>query len=121
MMDSELLELISFLNNELLWLYFIIIFIAFYAIISLLTWNIKKPLMFLGIPSIIVGFLLIALRFSVGLFLPHENLLVILNSAVKPLFTSGVICIVAGIAMIIIYRLLNKMQIKKQMTPKTDI
>lgn len=119
MMNNELLKLAEFLNSELLWLYFIIIIVGFYAIVSLLTWNIKKPLMFLGIPSIIVGILLIILRFSINLFVPNESLLKLYNSAAKPLFVIGIICIVEGIAMIVVYKVLNKK--KKQIIQKTEV
>lgn len=115
MMNTELLlEFVKFLNSGLLWLYFIIIVVIFYAIIALLTWNIKKPLMYLGIPTIIVGIFLIILRFTSSLVLPDKKLLVIFNPAVKPLFIMGIICIIIGIAMIVIYKLLNKKKKDKE-------
>lgn len=113
MMNNELLELIKFLNSGLLWLYIIIVIIVFYAIISLLTWNIKKPLIFLGIPNIIAGILLIILRFSISLILPDKNMVAIINPMSKPLLTIGIVCIILGVAMIAGYKLLNKLPKKK--------
>lgn len=121
MMNNELLKLAEFLNSELLWLYFVIVFILFYAIISLLTWDIKKPLMFLGIPSIIVGTFLIILRFLVSLFVPNESLLNLFNSSIKPLFIIGIICIIVGIIMIIVYKVLNKIKKNKQIIQKNEV
>lgn len=121
MTSNQLLELVGILNSELLWVYFIVVIITFYAIIALLTWNIKKPLIFLGIPSIIVGILLIILKFSIGLFIPNKSLLALLNSAVKPLFTIGIICIIVGVAMIILYKVLNKMKKRKEAIQETEI
>lgn len=113
MTSNDILGLVSVLNSGLLWVYFIIVIIGFYALVSLLTWNLKKPLMFLGIPTIIVGVFLIILRYSVGLFIPYESMLTIVNSAVKPLFTLGIISIIVGIIMIVVYKVLNRRK-KKQ-------
>lgn len=121
MVDNEILKLIGFLDSEFLWLYFIIIIVAFYAVIGLLTWSIKKPLMFLGIPSIIVGALLIILRFSISMFLSNESLLMIFDSMVKPLFTIGLICVLVGIVMIALYIVLREIQKKKQAEEKVEI
>jgi len=119
MINSELLQLIGFLNSELLWLYIIIVIASFYAIASLLTWSIKKPLMFLGIPTIIVGILLLTIRFLAKFFLPNENILTILNSITKPLLVNSIICIVIGIVMIVVYQILKKE--KKKEKPEKEL
>lgn len=113
MINNELLELIKFLNSGLLWLYIIIIIIVFYVIISLLTWNIKKPLIFLGIPNIISGILLIILRLSINLLLPEKNMVAIIAPMSKPLLTIGIVCIILGVTMIVGYKLLTKLPKKK--------
>lgn len=107
MINNELLNLLGFLSGKALWLYFIIIIIGFYALIAIITWNIKKPLIFLGIPTILVGIFVIIFRFLIDLIISNKNLLTLFNSIVKPLFQAGLTCIIVGIVMIIIYKLLN--------------
>lgn len=118
---NKLLGLISFFNTKFFWLYLMIILCVFYLIISLLTWSIKKPLMFLGIPSVVVGIILMIIRFFVRLLPLSEKILAIINSAIKPLFVNGVICIVLGVIMIGVYGLLNVIHKKKKMIQEIEV
>lgn len=118
--SNDLLELVGFLNSELLWVYVIILIISFYLITALFTWNIKKPLMFLGISSTIVGILISIICIFPKLLLP-ENLSEILSSITKSLLINGVICIVIGISMIVVFNILNTVQKKKQSIVKAEV
>lgn len=120
-MNNELLEIVKILNSELLWIYFIIINIVYYGLIALLTWDIKKPLMYVGIPAIIVGSLLIIIRFSINFFLPNNSLLILISSALKPLLIIGIVCILVGIIMIVGYKLLNKMKKNKESVKEIEV
>ncbi|MBE6140371.1 MAG: hypothetical protein E7172_02420 [Firmicutes bacterium] len=116
-----LLNLLDFLKSDLLFLYFLITVLGFYAIISLLTWSIKKPLIFMGIPTIINGIILVILRFSFSLFIPNKNLLSIYTSALKPLLIAGITCILIGTLLIIIYKILNRNKEEKFAEEKNSI
>ena len=112
-MPTELINIINLLNKNLI-LYLIIFIILFYLVISLFTWSFIKPLKYLGISNIIVGILIIIIRFLlnsiINIALPDYIKIfdIILPTIVKPLLISGIICIIIGIIMLIINYLINK-------------
>lgn len=121
MSSNEILELVGLLNSDLLWIGIIAIVVVFYTILSLLTWSFKRPLMFLGVPTIIVGVLLVILRFSISLFPIDGNILKIVSAAINPLLTIGVICTLIGIAMTVVYKLLNKKEKLEQIKQMPEV
>ena len=106
--------IMNFLDSEYLWLYFSLIILAFYLLLCLFTWSFKRPFLFLGIPSIILGMLLLALYFIIGVIPLEETLINVLQSSTKPLFNVGLICLIMGIVMIIINRLLSLLNKKNK-------
>jgi len=115
--NNEISVIVDFLSSDFLWLCFAIIVLLFYGIIALLTWNFKKPLMFLGIPTTIAGIILILFMLAVN-FLPiEEKLFDYILLMFKPLLTIGIVFFVVGLIMIIIYKLVNK---KKQNALETN-
>jgi len=116
--NNELSLIVNFLSSDLMWLYFIIVLLLFYGIISLLTWSLKKPLMFLGIPTIIAGIIVILFMLLVN-FLPfEEKLFEYLLLMFKPLLTIGIVFFILGIIMLVIYKILNK---KKNTSESTKL
>ena len=111
-MPMELTNIINLLNQNLI-LYLIIFIILFYLLISLCTWSFIKPLKYLGISNIVVGIVIIIIRFllnSIISLLPDYIKIfeIILPSIVKPLLLSGILCSCIGIFMLIINYLINK-------------
>ena len=106
----------------------IIFFIAFiifsYLLIALLTWSLTKPLKYLSIPFIIIGIIILILRFSVPVIItaiPQNELNMpntIINTLLSPFLKSGIICLLAGILSMTLYivigKLANKKTIKKE-------
>ena len=116
-MPMELTNIINLLNENLI-LYLIIFIVSFYLLISLCTWSFIKPLKYLGISNMVVGIVVIIIRFSLNLligFIPDYIKIfeIILPSIVKPLLYSGIICILVGIFMLIINYLINRYKLRK--------
>lgn len=116
-MPTELVNLINILNSNFI-IYLVLFIIIFYLLISLLTWDIIKPLKYLGISNIVVGVIIIIIRFilnEVVTLVPDYIKFVetILPTILKPILISGILCILFGIIMILAYSLINKYKIKK--------
>lgn len=111
---DEFRELVSLLSNGMIWVYIGIFFLVTYLLISLLTCSFIKPLKYLGIPTIIVGVLLIIFRFTstgiINMIVDEElNIIkIILPNLLKPMLINGIICLLVGILMIVGYKLINK-------------
>ena len=109
---SEIQELLKFLNTNLVWLYIGLFLIFTYLLISLLTWSLLKPLKYLGIPTIVTGVLFLIVRLLssviVGLFsIEFPVIKVVLPSILKPVLISGLLCMIIGIVMIVLYVVIN--------------
>lgn len=96
-------------------LIFFIAFIIFsYLLIALLTWSLTKPLKYLSIPFIIIGIIILILRFCLPLIITiiPENTVNVPNSLVNvilnPFLKSGIICLLIGIIFMIVYILIGK-------------
>lgn len=116
MVDNEiLLKLIKLLSSNLLWLYFVLVILGFYLILSLITWSFKRPLKFLGIPSIITGLIMIIAYFIIKILpLPlSDGMITILTSGIKPVFNIGLVCFLMGIIMLILLQVINLLLNKK--------
>lgn len=107
-MSDIILKVANLLNSDMLWVYFLVVIVVFYLIIALTTWDIKKPLIYLGIPSLLVGVILSVIRFLPNIIPIKNSILIILNSLIKPLLITGIMCIIIGIIMIILYKILEK-------------
>ena len=107
-MSDIILKVANLLNSDMLWVYFLVVIVVFYLIIALTTWDIKKPLIYLGIPSLLVGVILSVIRFLPNIITIKNSILIILNSLIKPLLITGIMCIIIGIIMIILYKILEK-------------
>lgn len=112
--SNEIKEIISFLSNGMIWVYIGVFFLISYLLISLLTWSFIKPLKYLGIPTILVGVLLIIVRFTSNIIITLINsdelnmIKVILPNLLKPMLINGIICVLIGIGMVVGYSLINK-------------
>lgn len=116
-MPKELIDILNVFNENIV-IYLILVFVFSYLIISLLTWSFIKPLKYLGISNIVVGIIVVMIRFLlnfIGNFVPDYIKLieVILPSILKPLLMTGIICVIVGIILLIINYLINKYKIKK--------
>ena len=107
-MSDIILKVANLLNSDMLWVFFLVVIVVFYLIIALTTWDIKKPLIYLGIPSLLVGVILSVIRFLPNIIPIKNSILIILNSLIKPLLITGIMCIIIGIIMIILYKILEK-------------
>lgn len=107
-MSDIILKVANLLNSDMLWVYFLVVIVVFYLIIALTTWDIKKPLIYLGIPSLLVGVILSVIRFLPNIIPIKNSILIILNSLIKPLLITGIMCIIIGIIMVILYKILEK-------------
>lgn len=120
-MTVEMKQLISLVSDKTIWIYIGIFFVLMYLLISLLTWSFKKPLKYLGIPTIGVGVVFIIIRFLsvviVGLVDDKMAFVrLLLPSMLSPMLLNGILCTVIGIAMIVVYKLLNKKDKKEEIT-----
>ena len=113
--NEIVIRLLKLLSSDLLWLYFILVILFFYLILSLITWSFIKPLKFLGIPSIIAGLMMIATYFVIGIVpLPlSDTMLKVIDASIKPVFNIGLVCLGIGILMIILPKMIE-IVLKKQ-------
>ena len=101
----------------------IIFFIAFvifsYLLIALLTWSLTKPLKYLSIPFIIIGIIILIIRFCLPFIItimPENTVNVpssLVNVMLNPFLKSGIICLLAGILSMTLYILIGKFTKKK--------
>lgn len=110
---QQVLSLLSNLDITTLIMAFIILFSIFYALVSLFTWNLLKPLKYLGIPTLVVGILTLFIRFASSSII---NILTnefgdivkqIFPFVLTPLQNIGIIFFVLGLLMLIIYAIIN--------------
>ena len=111
-MPTELINIINLLNANLI-LYLVIFIILSYILISFFTWSFIKPLKYLGISNIVVGVIVIIIRFLLNIidvFVPDYIKIVeiVLPTIVKPLIVSGIVAIISGILMLVVNYLINK-------------
>ena len=116
-MPIELTNVINLFKDNFI-IVLLIFLVVFYLLISLLTWDFKKPLFYLGISNVVVGIVVIIIRFllnGVTNFIPSYITFVddILPTVLKPLLISGIVCLGIGILMIIIYYVILKIKNKK--------
>lgn len=102
-----------FTTNQIL-IFILLFMIVSYLLIALFTWSIRKPLKYLSIPLIIVGILLLAIRFTGSMiisFLPLEINIpnTIISVILNPFLKSGIYCLLIAILFIIIYILTGKL------------
>jgi len=110
---QQVLSVLSNINVIALIISFIVIFIVFYGLISLLTWNLLKPLKYLGIPTLVVGIIILITRFTSSFII--NSLASEFGSFIKDLFplafsplqNIGIIFFILGLLMIIIYAVIN--------------
>ncbi len=105
-----------------------VLFILTFFFIALFRWSLYKPFIWLGIPTIIVGFLNLLIGSAKFLLnnitIPelgaYQN---VLEKAINPFFNNilinGAIILLAGIIMVIIYTLIDNYKHKKE-EPKLD-
>lgn len=105
-----------------------IIFILTFFLIALFRWSLYKPFIYLGIPNIIVGFLTLLIgstKFLLNNITIPEigNYQSILESLINPFFNNilitGLGTLLSGIAMVVIYTLVDNYKHKKE-EPKID-
>lgn len=110
---QQVLHILSNFDNETLIISFIVIFIVFYAFISLFTWNLLKPLKYLGISTLVVGILSLTIRFTSSFIITSlvnefgnfvEKIFPLILS---PLQSIGIIFSILGLLMIIICALVS--------------
>lgn len=102
-----------FTTNQIL-IFILLFIIVSYLLIALFTWSIRKPLKYLSIPLIIVGILLLTIRFAGSMiisFLPLEINIpnTIISVILNPFLKSGIYCLLIAILFIIIYILTGKL------------
>lgn len=111
----EMMDFIKFLNYEMMWVYFVLLIVIFYGILALLTWNLKKPLLYLGIPSFAFGLLFLSFQLVINIFTKEISFLEKTGFHIfEPLFTVSVLSLIMGIIMIVTYIILKKMKNKKE-------
>lgn len=111
----EMMDFVKFLNYEMMWVYFVLLIVIFYGILALLTWNLKKPLLYLGIPSFVFGLLFLSFRLVINLFTKEIALLEKTGFHIfEPLFTVGILSLIMGIIMIVVYIILKRIKDKKE-------
>ena len=108
MLGNQLLSsIIGVIASSYIWMIFGLVVVVFYLLIALFTWSFVKPFKFLGVPSIIAAFMFLFMYFGVA-FLPKEVSFVALFTAVlKPFLTMGVVCLVMGITMMVLAKVLD--------------
>lgn len=112
--DNETMQLlIKYAGPKMIITYIIGFSIIMYLLISLLTWSFIKPLKYLGIPTLLVGLLLVVIRLASSFILDFVNIDIavvnnILPIIIKPLLTNGIMCSSIAILMLLLYSLLNK-------------
>lgn len=118
----EILYLKSILDKCPIWVGIVLFLVIMYLLVAFFTWSFKKPLKYLGIPTIIVGFLFIIMRFATTFFtrfIPDsfgffKNLI---PTLFKPMLIDGIICFVIGILMVVGYCLINKKRVTETSLP----
>lgn len=98
------------LGDKFFYISFSVLFVIFYMLIGLLTCSIIKPLKYMGIVNVIVGFIFSILKllpYSIKVLTGNNLLAMILPSIIKPLFITGIIFFISGILMIVLYKLLK--------------
>lgn len=117
-MPNEIQAVLKYLDNGMVWVYIGIFFVLMYLLISLLTWSFIKPLKYLGVPTILVGILLIVIkllsRVIANGFGLESGIINLLPLILKPLLIYGIVCTCIGILMIVLYRIINKKQKNKE-------
>jgi len=116
-MPSTYIDIINFINSQNIYLYIIGLFVLFYIIIGLLTWNIIKPLKYIGIVHIIVGIIFMVLKllpYSISVLYENKLLEMILPTVIKPIFIIGLYIFGSGLLMVILYRIIKKIKDKEK-------
>lgn len=109
---KELTTVLSTFNNGMIWVYIGLFLICMYLLISLLTWSFIKPLKYLGIPTCFVGVFFLIIRLSsslvLNIFEEKANIIkILLPSMLKPILFNGIIALLIGVLMIILYVVVN--------------
>lgn len=112
---NEIQTVLKILDNGMIWVYMTIFFTLMYLLISLLTWNFIKPLKYLGIPTTLVGLLLIIIRLLSSSIISKidadiELIIGLLPLILKPILINGIIFMIIGILMIVWYSIINNKQ-----------
>lgn len=110
---NEMTQLLSLINSDIFFVIFGIFIIITFLLISFLTFSFVKPLLYLGIPTLISGVIFIIIRFSatfiISLFGNTIKFInIVLPSILKPVLVNGILLLIIGIIMIIVYSLINK-------------
>ncbi len=110
---------IDFIRSDFFWIYVLIFFVISYLILSLLTFSFKKSLLYLGIPTSIVGLLLsigyIVLKIMI-LFMDSkvEFMKDLIPKLIRPILNNGLLCLGVGVVLIVLNIILNKIFKKKE-------
>ena len=110
MLGNELVTtFVNFVTSEFIWALFGGITVFFYLLIALLTWSFIKPLKFLGVPTIIASFLFLFMYSGVAMAPQGLSYVNAIKACLQPVLTMGIICLVMGVAMMILARILDNM------------
>lgn len=117
----EINNILSFISDGLLCGILVTITVISYLILSLLNWDFIKPLKYIGISLIIVGLILIIIRFSNSFII--ESILSeisipasILGTVFKPLLIMGIFYMFIGIILIVLQNIYYKNKKEKNLT-----
>ena len=108
---SNVLNMINLINSINLYYVFIPLFIVFYFLFVLFTWSFIKPLKYMGSINITTGLMFMSIKFIsplVNLLNINKIIKDIIPTVINPLFISGIVCLISGIIMMIIYYIINR-------------
>lgn len=108
---SNILNMINIINSINLYYVFIPLLIIFYFLFALFTWSFLKPLKYIGSVNITTGLMFMSIKLLstiINSFNINNIIKDILPTIINPLFTSGLISLISGIIMMLIYYIVNK-------------
>lgn len=124
--NEEILQKILLtMRGSIFWAILAGFIVISYLLLCLMTWSFYKPLKYLGIPVIGTGTILLIIRFLPSIILNFFNfdakiIKTLLPSLLKPVLIKGILCIVIGTGMIVIYGFINK-KIKKNDSQQVNL
>ena len=109
----EISDILKYANFGTLFGILVAVLVISYLLFALFTWNFIKPCKYIGVSSIVVGCLLLVIRFAnsfvLDLVVPDISIPnSVLSTVFKPLLIMGIIYIFVGIALIVLQHLYFK-------------
>lgn len=120
MTNNELvMNVIEFITGDMLWIAFALVVLVFYLITALLSFSFIRAFRYIGIPSLIAGIILIGIYACLNLVPVSDNVMDIIKTSASPVLDVGLVCVIMGISMIVIAKVL-KMVFKKRKREYVD-